>query len=190
VQVARLLLSAQQLHCASRRGPAALCIAACCSAERPPRIMQPMNGNVHSALLDFAVREEIDILILGAQPWQGVIRGVLRYTDYCWPGVWRGMPPFTTLGECPAECVGLLRAPEAKRHAHQGFWPWPAWASGGLVVLSTAGGRQDWPGHARDGVCGAAQAAATARARCTSWCSPAASAAPATASRPAASAPA
>ncbi len=35
-----------------------------------------MNGNVHSALLDFAVREEIDILILGAQPWQGVIRGV------------------------------------------------------------------------------------------------------------------
>jgi hypothetical protein len=37
-----------------------------------------MNGNVHSALLDFAVREDIDILILGEQPWQAVNWGVMR----------------------------------------------------------------------------------------------------------------
>ena len=27
---------------------------------------QPANGNVHTALLDFAAREEVDILILGS----------------------------------------------------------------------------------------------------------------------------
>lgn len=27
---------------------------------------QPINGNVHTALLEFAAREEVDVLILGA----------------------------------------------------------------------------------------------------------------------------
>ncbi|KAK9832779.1 hypothetical protein WJX81_000319 [Elliptochloris bilobata] len=40
--------------------------------------LEPMNGNVHSALLDFAVREDVDILILGSRESKGAVHKLVQ----------------------------------------------------------------------------------------------------------------
>ena len=163
---------------------------------------QPINGNVHTALLEFAAREEVDILILGAlgAVWSQrtvlcpfvaaqTAGGVLAYGQVCAAALLQHRQRL--MCNRPAGDVHFLR--QAGMHDRLAV---PGndltisflyvWRLHGFLAISSSPRCMSTPTHRH----GAAQAAARAKARCTSWCSRAAWAAPATASRRAASAPA